>query len=66
MPRSSKAKRSERYHHGNLRQALLSAAEGILARHGLGALTLRAAAREACASFRRPQGIAHRARSCRL
>jgi AcrR family transcriptional regulator len=54
MPRSSKAKRSERYHHGNLRQALLSAAEGILARHGLGALTLRAAAREAGVSHAAP------------
>ncbi len=54
MPRSSIAKRPERYHHGNLRQALLAAAEGILAREGLGALTLRAAAREAGVSHAAP------------
>jgi AcrR family transcriptional regulator len=35
------------YHHGALREALLSAAETILKRDGLNALTLRAAAREA-------------------
>jgi AcrR family transcriptional regulator len=35
------------YHHGDLRRALLSAAETILEREGPGALTLRAAAREA-------------------
>jgi AcrR family transcriptional regulator len=35
------------YHHGDLRRALLSAAEAILEREGPAALTLRAAAREA-------------------
>jgi len=35
------------YHHGDLRAAMLQAAEAILNRDGLGALTLRAAAREA-------------------
>ena len=35
------------YHHGALREALLAAAEGILERDGVEALTLRGAAREA-------------------
>jgi hypothetical protein len=35
------------YHHGTLRPALLQAAETLLVREGLGALTLRATAREA-------------------
>jgi AcrR family transcriptional regulator len=35
------------YHHGDLRTAMLTAAEAILNRDGVGALTLRAAAREA-------------------
>ena len=35
------------YHHGALHEALLSAAETILCRDGLAALTLRAIAREA-------------------
>jgi AcrR family transcriptional regulator len=54
MPQTAKAKRPERYHHGNLREALVAAAEGILAREGLGALTLRAAAREAGVSHAAP------------
>lgn len=42
------------YHHGALRQALLDAAETILKRDGLNALTLRAAAREAGVSHAAP------------
>jgi len=40
-------KRSEAYHHGALRDALLEAAESILIREGIQGLTLRASAREA-------------------
>lgn len=42
------------YHHGSLRQALLDAAEAILDRDGIDALTLRAAAREAGVSHGAP------------
>lgn len=42
------------YHHGALREALLSAAERILERDGLPGLTLRAAAREAGVSHAAP------------
>ena len=42
------------YHHGALREALLGAAETILERDGIGALTLRAAAREAGVSHGSP------------
>ena len=42
------------YHHGALREALLAAAETILKRDGLNALTLRAAAREAGVSHAAP------------
>lgn len=42
------------YHHGSLRSALLEAAEAILDRDGIGALTLRAAAREAGVSHAAP------------
>lgn len=42
------------YHHRALRQALLDAAERILDRDGIGALTLRAAAREAGVSHGAP------------
>jgi AcrR family transcriptional regulator len=42
------------YHHGALREALLTAAETILRRDGLNALTLRAAAREAGVSHAAP------------
>jgi AcrR family transcriptional regulator len=42
------------YHHGALREALLSAAETIIRRDGLPALTLRAAAREAGVSHAAP------------
>lgn len=43
------------YHHGDLRQALLTAAENILARDGIGGLTLRAAARETGTSHAAPK-----------
>lgn len=46
--------RSRPYHHGRLREALLRAAEAILERDGLAALTLRAAAREAGVSHAAP------------
>ncbi|WP_108399048.1 TetR/AcrR family transcriptional regulator [Devosia submarina] len=42
------------YHHGSLREALLSAAEKILQREGINALTLRATAREAGVSHTAP------------
>ncbi len=42
------------YHHGALREALLAAGEAILERDGVGALTLRAAAREAGVSHGAP------------
>ena len=42
------------YHHGALREAMLTAAERILEREGLPALTLRAAAREAGVSHAAP------------
>ncbi|MFZ0870457.1 MAG: TetR/AcrR family transcriptional regulator [Rhodanobacter sp.] len=42
------------YHHGALREALLMAAEAIIRREGLPALTLRAAAREAGVSHAAP------------
>ena len=42
------------YHHGALRAALLNAAEAILERDGIAALTLRAAAREAGVSHAAP------------
>ncbi len=43
-----------RYHHGALRDALLSAAERVLERDGLAGLTLRAVAREAGVSHAAP------------
>jgi len=48
-------KRSEAYHHGALRDALLEAAESILIRQGIQGLTLRAAAREAGVSHAAPK-----------
>jgi AcrR family transcriptional regulator len=42
------------YHHGALREALLQSAEAILDREGVGALTLRAAARAAGVSHAAP------------
>lgn len=46
--------KSTPYHHGDLREALLTAAETILRRDGLLALTLRATAREAGVSHAAP------------
>jgi AcrR family transcriptional regulator len=43
------------YHHGNLRAALVAAAETVLERDGLAGLTLRAAAREAGVSHAAPR-----------
>jgi AcrR family transcriptional regulator len=45
---------SKSYHHGALREALLAAAETLLDRNGIDALTLRAAAREAGVSHGAP------------
>ncbi|WFR96157.1 TetR/AcrR family transcriptional regulator [Rhizobium tumorigenes] len=45
---------TQTYHHGALRPALLAAAEAILDRDGIEALTLRAAAREAGVSHAAP------------
>src|SRR5947199_7172844 len=42
------------YHHGDLREALLKAAERVLERDGLAGLTLRAVAREAGVSHAAP------------
>jgi AcrR family transcriptional regulator len=50
VPRSSK----HAYHHGDLREALLKAAEKIIRQSGLDALTLRAAARAADVSHAAP------------
>jgi len=47
--------RSDAYHHGWLREALLQAAESILKRDGIQGLTLRAAAREAGVSHAAPK-----------
>lgn len=44
----------DRYHHGNLREALLAAGRDILAREGVTALTLRAVARRAGVSATAP------------
>ncbi|MBM3523194.1 MAG: WHG domain-containing protein [Alphaproteobacteria bacterium] len=52
---SALAKRPDRYHHGDLRAALLAAAERILERDGLAGLTLRAAARETGVSHAAPK-----------
>jgi AcrR family transcriptional regulator len=48
------AQKTKTYHHGDLREALLRSAESILKREGLGALTLRAAARTAGVSHAAP------------
>src|ERR1700730_13072318 len=46
-PRSPSASDATPYHHGDLHDALLKAAETVLERDGLAGLTLRAVAREA-------------------
>lgn len=48
-------KAPQRYHHGDLKRAMLDAAEKILAGEGIAALTLRRAAREAGASHAAPK-----------
>lgn len=50
----SASAKSSPYHHGTLRQALIDAAEAILERDGIQALTLRAAARAAGVSHAAP------------
>jgi AcrR family transcriptional regulator len=52
MPRKTAPKP---YHHGNLREALVAAAESILAEEGVDGLTLRACARRAGVSHAAPQ-----------
>jgi AcrR family transcriptional regulator len=53
-PAGRKQRQAAPYHHGALREAMLAAAERILEREGLPALTLRAAAREAGVSHAAP------------
>jgi len=53
-PRRTKASEATPYHHGDLHDALLTAAETVLERDGLGGLTLRAVAREAGVSHAAP------------
>jgi AcrR family transcriptional regulator len=54
QPGGRKRRQASPYHHGALREAMLTAAERILEREGLPALTLRAAAREAGVSHAAP------------
>jgi AcrR family transcriptional regulator len=51
----SRAAGAAPYHHGSVREAMLEAAERILERDGIAALTLRAAAREAGVSHAAPK-----------
>jgi AcrR family transcriptional regulator len=53
-PRRAKASEATPYHHGDLHDALLKAAEVVLERDGLAGLTLRAVAREAGVSHAAP------------
>ncbi len=53
-PRDAKPSEATPYHHGDLHDALLKAAETVLERDGLGGLTLRAVAREAGVSHAAP------------
>lgn len=53
MPRI-RQRRARKYHHGNLRRALLDAALGLVEEEGAGGLTLRAAARQAGVSQAAP------------
>jgi AcrR family transcriptional regulator len=52
--RSGKSTEDSPYHHGDLHEALLKAAERVLERDGLAGLTLRAVAREAGVSHAAP------------
>ncbi len=54
MSRSKPAKARTAYHHGNLRDALLDAAEALLPLHGPEGLTLREVARQAGVSHGAP------------
>jgi AcrR family transcriptional regulator len=53
-PGKAKASEATPYHHGDLHDALLKAAETVLERDGVGGLTLRAVAREAGVSHAAP------------
>lgn len=53
-PRATGGGEATPYHHGALRDALLTAAETVLERDGVGGLTLRAVAREAGVSHAAP------------
>ena len=53
-PTSRRKANDTPYHHGDLREALLKAAERVLERDGLAGLTLRAVAREAGVSHAAP------------
>jgi AcrR family transcriptional regulator len=53
-PRKAKASEASPYHHGDLHDALLKAAERVLEHDGLAGLTLRAVAREAGVSHAAP------------
>ncbi len=50
-----KKKSAKSYHHGDLREALVTAGRAILEKDGMGALTLRACARRAGVSHAAPQ-----------
>src|SRR5947199_7464628 len=53
-PSKQNVARQHSYHHGDLHDALLNAAETVLERDGVQGLTLRAAAREAGVSHAAP------------
>lgn len=55
MAKSIAPKKRRTYHHGNLHEALLAAAEKILEKEGIQALTLRAVARAVGVSHTAPQ-----------
>jgi AcrR family transcriptional regulator len=53
-PTAARSPKADRYHHGDLREALLAAAETILINEGIQGLTLRAAARAASVTHAAP------------